>query len=161
MSLDLGAILEPLGVAIHATRRAALSPKSTVLVFGAGAVGLLCAGMAKIGGATEVVIADIDQGRVDFAVQNGFADSTFTVPMKRGKDIDENLAIAKETAAAIGEVKRANGETIGEVDAVFECTGVPSCVQAAIYVSETKNKNNPLKHQRLTNNHRPPAQAAK
>lgn len=68
-------------------------------------------------------------------MQNGFAHTAYTVPMKRGKDIDESLEIAKETAAAIAGLKRGNGEAVGEVDAVFECTGVPSCVQASIYVS--------------------------
>lgn len=103
---------------------------ATVLILGAGAVGLLCSAVAKLKGASKVVIADIDAGRLDFAVQNGFADASFTVPMKRGQDIDENLAIAKETAASVGKV----GD-IGEVDVTFECTGVPSCVQAGIYVS--------------------------
>lgn len=104
-------------------------------MFGAGAVGLLVAAMAKVKGASEVVIADIDQGRVDFAVRNGFAHTAFTVPMKRGKDIDENLEIARETAKTISEMKGSNGEAVAEVDVVFECTGVPSCVQASIYVS--------------------------
>ncbi|KAK7518522.1 chaperonin 10-like protein [Phyllosticta citriasiana] len=134
LSLELGALLEPLGVAIHATRRAQLAPLSKVLVFGAGAVGLLVAAMAKISGAT-VVIADIDAGRVDFAVQNGFAHAAYAVPLKRGKDIEESLEIAKETAAAIGQVKKIAGEEVGEVDAVFECTGVPSCLQASIYAT--------------------------
>ncbi|KAL0260488.1 hypothetical protein SLS55_004177 [Diplodia seriata] len=122
LSLDLGALLEPLGVAIHATRRAQLPPLSSVLVFGAGAVGLLVAGMVKISGASNVVIADIDEGRVNFAVNNGFAHAGFTVPMKRGQTIEENLDIARETAAAIGKVKKTTGEEFGEVDAVFECT---------------------------------------
>lgn len=122
-------------MAIHASGRAALPPESAVLVFGAGAVGLLAAAMAKIKGASDVVIADIDQGRVDFAVQNGFAHAGFTVPMMRGESIEKNLEIAKETATSICRVKRRSGAEIGEADAVFECTGVPSCVQAAIYVS--------------------------
>jgi L-iditol 2-dehydrogenase len=134
MSLDLGALLEPLGVGIQATKRAQLPVGSTVLVFGAGAVGLLVAAMAKISGAGTVVIADIDEGRVKFAIENHFAHRAFTVPMKRGETIDENLAIAKETAAAIGDIQKVSGGEVGEVDAVFECTGVPSCVQAAIYV---------------------------
>lgn len=134
MSLDLGAILEPLSVAIHASRRAQLPSGSTTLVFGAGAVGLLCAAMAKISGSTTVVIADIDAGRVNFAVENGFAHRGFTVPMKRGKTIEESFEIARETAASIGKVEKSGGEPVGEVDAVFECTGVPSCLQAAIYV---------------------------
>ncbi|KXT03905.1 hypothetical protein AC578_9231 [Pseudocercospora eumusae] len=128
LSLDVGALLEPLGVALHAFRRSLMPKDATVVVFGAGAVGLLCAAVAKLKGAKKIIIADIDAGRVGFAVQNGFAHNCYTVPMKRGKDIDENLAIAKQTAAEIGKV-----DDVGEVDVVFECTGVPSCVQAGIY----------------------------
>jgi len=124
----MGAILEPLSVAIHGTRRAALKPSSTVLIFGAGAVGLLCAAMAKVSGAKRVIIADIQAERIDFAVANGFADAKVLVPMKRPAEIQEKLAFAKEVAEL---VKEAAG---GEVDAVFECTGVESCLQAAIYV---------------------------
>lgn len=130
LSLDIGALLEPLGVALHAWRRSQMPRNATVLVFGAGAVGLLSAAVAKLKGASRVVIADIDAGRLEFAVANGFADSSYTVPMRRGKDIDESLAIAKETAAEIGKV-----DNVGEVDVTIECTGVPSCVQAGIYVS--------------------------
>jgi threonine dehydrogenase-like Zn-dependent dehydrogenase len=130
VSLDLGAILEPLGVAIHGSRRAALKSGSTVLIFGAGAVGLLCAAMAKVCGAKTVVIADIQAERVDFAVKNKFADAKIVVPMKRPQSIEDKLGFAKEVAEM---VKSASG--IGEVDAVFECTGVESCLQAAIYVS--------------------------
>lgn len=130
VGLDVGALLEPLGVALHAFRRSLMPKDASVVVFGAGAVGLLCAAVAKVKGAKKVVIADIDEGRLRFAVENGFAHSYFLVPMKRGKDIDENLTIAKETAADIGKV-----DDVGEVDVVFECTGVPSCVQAGIFVS--------------------------
>lgn len=139
VSLDLGALLEPLSVAIHANRRAALSRDSRILVFGAGTVGLLAAAMAKIDGASDVIIADIDQGRVDFAVEHGFANVGYTMTAQRGENIDENLKMAKETAAGIAKVGTQGEGELGEFDAVFECTGVPSCVQAAIYVG-------PLEH---------------
>jgi L-iditol 2-dehydrogenase len=132
--LEVGALLEPLGVALHAVRRANLPKDAIVLVFGAGAVGLLCAAAAKLRGAKKVVIADIDQGRVEFAVKNRFADACYVVPMKRGATTEENLEIAKETAKNAGGVD-VGGTELGEVDAAFECTGVPSCVQASIYVS--------------------------
>ncbi|KAI9640916.1 hypothetical protein NHQ30_010757 [Ciborinia camelliae] len=131
VSLELGAILEPLSVAIHGTRRAALPKGKTVLVFGAGAVGLLVAAMCKVTGAKNIVIADIQPDRLDFALQNNFADAKLLVPMKRPQSIEDKLAFAKEVAEL---VKEASGE--GEVDAVFECTGVESCLQASIYVSE-------------------------
>jgi L-iditol 2-dehydrogenase len=134
MSLDLGALLEPLGVGIQACKRAQLAPGSTVLVFGAGAVGLLVAATAKIQGAATVVIADIDAGRVEFAVKNGFAHKGYTVRSRRGEGIEEQLDIARETAADIGKKEMDEGGVVGEVDAVFECTGVPSCIQTSIFV---------------------------
>jgi L-iditol 2-dehydrogenase len=135
MSMELGALLEPLSVAIHAYRRSLMQPGMTALVLGAGAVGLLAAAVAKTKGAKTVLIADIDAGRVDFAVKNGFAHKGFVVPMKRGSTTEENLGIARETADEIAKVTDDSGAAIREVDVVFECTGVPTCVQSAIYVS--------------------------
>ena len=135
LSLDHGAVLEPLGVAIHATRRARLPSGANVLVFGAGAVGLLCAYSAKQAGAARVLIADIVKSRIEFAVTNGFADEGFLVPMKRGQTVEEELEIAKSTAAAVIDYPVA-GHPMGELDVIFECTGVPSCVQASIYATK-------------------------
>ena len=132
VSQELGALLEPLCVAIHGSRRATLKQGSTVLIFGAGAVGLLCAAMCKVSGATIVIIADIQAERVNFAVENKFADVKVLVPTKRFEKIEEKLAFAKEVAELVQD---ASG--LGEVDAVFECTGVESCLQAAIYASPT------------------------
>lgn len=130
VSQELGALLEPLGVAIHGSRRAALKSGSTVLIFGAGAVGLLCAAMCRISGAKTVIIADIQQDRLDFAVENKFADAKVLVPMKRFEAIDDKLNFAKEVAELVRQASEAK-----EVDTVFECTGVESCLQASIYVS--------------------------
>ena len=47
---------------------------------GAGAVGLLTAAMARQAGCSTVTIADIDQGRVDFAIAKGFATHGYVVP---------------------------------------------------------------------------------
>lgn len=83
------------------------------------------------------MIADIDQGRVDFAVKSGFAHRGFVVPQKRGRTIEEKLEIAKQTAALAAQMGKPAGGVVGEVDAVFECTGVEACLQAAIYVTYT------------------------
>jgi len=93
-------------------------------------VGQLCAAMAKYNGAKKVIIADIQAERVSFAVSHKFADASVLVPMKRFEKIEEKLAFAKEVAEL---VKAQNGGV--DVDAVFECTGVESCLQAAIYAT--------------------------
>ena len=80
ISFDAAALLEPLSVAIHAVNRAQPTPGSTALVIGAGAVGLLTAAMARQSGCSTVTIADVDQGRVDFAIAKGFATHGFVVP---------------------------------------------------------------------------------
>jgi L-iditol 2-dehydrogenase len=133
ISLDLGALIEPLSVALHARDRAALPEGSTVLVFGAGAVGLLAAAVSKAAGAKSVVIADIQKERVDFAVAHGFADASVVVPMARPQTIEDKLAYAKDVAESVKGTE-VGGQAVGEVSAVYECTGVETCLQSSIYV---------------------------
>ncbi|PMB64275.1 Sorbitol dehydrogenase [Beauveria bassiana] len=132
LSLDLGAVLEPLSVAMHARDRANLPEGATVLVIGAGAVGLLAAAVSKAASAKTVVIADIQKDRIDFAVQHGFADASVLVPMERPQTIEDKLAYAQKVADMV-KTTTINGEAVGEVSAVYECTGVETCVQASIY----------------------------
>ncbi|PKS05486.1 hypothetical protein jhhlp_008864 [Lomentospora prolificans] len=140
VSPALGALIEPLSVAIHATNRAALRKGAKILVLGAGAVGLLVAAMCKINGASDVVISDVDEGRSNFAVQHRFAHHCLIAPTIRGADINEDLRLAKESAQRYGGVNSIGGGAIGEYDAVFECTGVQSCLQTAIFATRPGGK---------------------
>ena len=128
-------------MAIHASKRAQLNPGASVLVFGAGAVGLLTSAISKFNGSKYVVIADVQAERVAFAMDNGFAHRGFVVPRKCGQDIHEKLEVAKGIAASAIRVKltdeKLNSE---EFDTVFECTGVESCTQAAIYVGSSNRR---------------------
>jgi len=74
VSLELGAILEPLSVAINATRRAQMVEGSLVLVFGVGTIGLLCGVVCKAARSRRIIITDVQSERVDFASEHGFAD---------------------------------------------------------------------------------------
>ncbi|KAI1276345.1 alcohol dehydrogenase GroES-like domain-containing protein [Xylaria sp. FL0933] len=139
LSLELGALIEPLSVAMHARSRAGLAEGSSVLILGAGAVGLLVGAMAKVAGAKNIVIADILPERTQFAVENGFADAAFTVPMARPQSIEDKLAYAQDVAEKIRSVK-VDGKEVGEVDVTFECTGVESCMHTAIYSTKPGGK---------------------
>lgn len=134
VGLEAGALAEPLSVALHAGDRARLPPAATVLVLGAGAVGLLCCAVAKVLGAERVVVADINADRVQWALDRGFADAKVVVPMKRPDGIDAKLEFAKEVAELVRTAKGKEGDEVGDVDVTFECTGVESCLQSAIYV---------------------------
>ncbi|TQW01222.1 sorbitol dehydrogenase [Cordyceps javanica] len=139
LSLDLGAVLEPLSVAMHARDRANLPEGATVLVIGAGAVGLLAAAVSKATNAKTVIIADIQKDRIDFAVQNAFADASVLVPTERPQTIEDKLEYAQRVADMVKKTT-INGETVGEVSAVYECTGVETCVQASIYATKPGGK---------------------
>ncbi|KAJ2978952.1 hypothetical protein NUW58_g7334 [Xylaria curta] len=99
VSFDSAALLEPLSVAIHAINRAHPSPGSTGLVIGAGTVGLLTAAMALQSGCTSVTIADVDAGRVDYAIKNGFATHGFVVSRPLHPSIS-SISISSDSAAS-------------------------------------------------------------
>ena len=134
MPYAVSALLEPLSVAIHASRRAQIAPGTSTLIFGAGTVGLLCAAMSKLNGSNNVIIADVQEQRTSFAVKHGFAHEGFTVPFQKGNIIEEKLQIAQTTAALAGRARGGPNENTAKFDTVFECTGVEACTQAAIYV---------------------------
>ncbi len=54
-----GALLEPLGVAIHTVDLAHVRPGASVGVFGSGPIGLLCLQVAKAAGAVRLVATDL------------------------------------------------------------------------------------------------------
>ena len=68
---DAAAMVEPLSVALWACRKAAVGPGDRVLVTGAGPVGLLCAQVARVAGASEVVVVDVNPHRLAAAVAHG------------------------------------------------------------------------------------------
>jgi L-iditol 2-dehydrogenase len=58
MSDEAAALLEPLSVAIATMRKAAVAPGSSVLIAGAGPIGVMCAQTARAFGATRIVVSD-------------------------------------------------------------------------------------------------------
>jgi len=133
VSLDVAALAEPLSVVLHAFRRAHLQPGARVLILGAGAVGLLACSLARASGCTTIVAVDIEQAKLDFAAQMGWTTGTYALP--RGPRVSgfEALDVAKsgwEGLKASDAVTSVEGLADG-FDAVFECTGVESCMQFA------------------------------
>lgn len=129
-----------MSVAIHASRRANIEKGSSTIVFGAGPVGMLCAAMAIFRGSTEVLIADVQKERVEFAIEHGFAHFGFVVSPNNGPDQDVRLQMAKNTATQLTKRDTRNGKLLGKVDTVFECTGTEACTQSAIYVSSCSSR---------------------
>ncbi|EKG11239.1 hypothetical protein MPH_11711 [Macrophomina phaseolina MS6] len=121
VGLDEAVLVEPLAVAVHATRLADVRSGQRVVVMGSGTIGLLCAAVATAFGASRVVVVDILERKLEFA--RGFVDSVRTfVPRE---------AEAAEDAAA--RLVAENG--LGEGgDVVLEATGAEPCIQMGVHL---------------------------
>jgi D-xylulose reductase len=119
VSLQEGALVEPLAVAVHIVRQAAVTPGQSVVVMGAGPVGLLCAAVAGAFGATKVVSVDIVESKLEFA--RGFC-STHTYASRR--------VPAEENAASIRELA---GLPDG-ADVVIDASGAEPSIQTSLHV---------------------------
>lgn len=109
------AMLEAASVALHGVRVLELAGEETVLVIGAGMIGLLIVQVAKALGAKRVFCADVDATRLELARQVG-ADETI-------------CASGDELVAAVLQLTAGHG-----VDAAIEAVGHKQTILAAIDV---------------------------
>ncbi|GGA32299.1 zinc-binding alcohol dehydrogenase family protein [Psychrobacillus lasiicapitis] len=77
LSLDDAAMVEPLSIGAHAVRRAAIKEGETVLIIGAGPIGLGAARFAKLQGA-KTIMMDISEERLQFSKEWADCDLTVT-----------------------------------------------------------------------------------
>ncbi|WP_018599814.1 NAD(P)-dependent alcohol dehydrogenase [Mycobacterium sp. 155] len=71
VSDEAAALLEPLSVAIATMRKARVVPGSSVLIAGAGPIGVICAQTARAFGAARIVVTDPVAARRERALQFG------------------------------------------------------------------------------------------
>ena len=74
LSYEEAAMAEPAAVALHALRRAGVKIGDSVAIFGAGPIGLMLASWAKLMGADQAILIDIDERKLAFARSMGFED---------------------------------------------------------------------------------------
>ena len=78
MTWHQAAMCEPLSIAMHALSRTPLELMDTVVVVGAGTIGLLAMLCARLGGAGTIVVTDMSEHRLEMARRAG-ADVTVNV----------------------------------------------------------------------------------
>jgi L-iditol 2-dehydrogenase len=108
-----GAMLEPLGVAIHTVDLGKLKAGMNVGVFGCGPIGLLIIQMAKLSGALNIFVTDKLPHRVEAAKRFG-ADQAYLV--------EDNTQLREIRAATNGR----------GVDVSFEAAGAQEAVDDAV-----------------------------
>ncbi len=140
---DEGALLEPLGVAIHTVDLAHLKAGQTVAVLGAGPIGLLTAMMARVAGAAEVYMTEPLGYRRVFALET-CADAVFDPHASdvveaildttggRGVDVAFEAAGAAETPDQAARIACPGGKVV--------VVGIPSDDSMLMTASQVRRK---------------------
>ncbi|KAJ7970030.1 Sorbitol dehydrogenase [Quillaja saponaria] len=125
VSLEEGAMCEPLSVAVHACRRANISLATNVLIMGAGPIGLFTLLASRAFGAPRIVIVDVDDCRLSIAKELG-ADEIVRVSTSIQDVGEEVLLIQKAMASGI--------------DVSFDCVGYDKTMSTALYATRSGGK---------------------
>ncbi|RFU34907.1 hypothetical protein B7463_g1437, partial [Scytalidium lignicola] len=133
VSFEEGAMIEPLSVAIHAARRAGLKAGDSVLCFGAGVIGQLCAAVARVAGASQIAVVDIDDDRLSVASKAGLGRGVQAATYRIPKAPEEEESKA-DFATRVAKLILAQ-EGFQPANVVFETTGVPACNDMSIACS--------------------------
>jgi L-iditol 2-dehydrogenase len=121
VSPEEGALLEPLSVGVHACRRADIKVGQTVLICGAGPIGLVSILSAKAFGASSICVTDINEARLAMAKQLG---ASCTVLIKPGSQVEANAELVK---TALGSMP----------DITIEASGAESSVNLAVLATQS------------------------
>ncbi|XP_013412415.1 sorbitol dehydrogenase [Lingula anatina] len=116
VSQEEGALLEPFSVGLHACRRAGIQPGSSVLISGAGPIGLMSLVSAKAMGASDVCVTDISSARLEFAMAMG---ATHTLLIEQADRVEDLAVKVKERLGCMPSV-------------TVECSGAESGLQLGI-----------------------------
>jgi threonine 3-dehydrogenase len=119
LSFEQAALLEPLGVALHAVEVSGLVVGDRVAVLGCGAVGLYTALLANAGGASRIVTTDVSPSRTELASSLGLE-----AVLNEG-----GVGVATERILGAFSGQRAH--------VVFDAAGSPTTVGQALAIAAT------------------------
>lgn len=117
VDFDAGAMTEPLACALHGIDRAGIQPGQTVVVIGGGTIGLMMVQLARLSGATCLILSEPNAMRRKIGLEVG-ADAAID-PI--GEDLPGRVAEISGRAGA---------------DVVIECVGKPVAAQQAFQVAD-------------------------
>ncbi|KAF8379401.1 hypothetical protein HHK36_028836 [Tetracentron sinense] len=125
VSLEEGAMCEPLSVGVHACRRANVGPETNVLIMGAGPIGLVTMLSARAFGAPRIVIVDVDDHRLSVAKELGANEIV---------KVSSNIQDVCEEAV---QINKAMGTG---VDVTFDCAGFNKTMSTALRATSAGGK---------------------
>lgn len=126
--------MEPLAVAVHAINYIAqLRTGQSVIVFGAGPVGLLCMAVARALGALRVIAVDIVPARLDFA--HGYAATDVFQPpaLEPG---ESKMEYSRRVVATLRKTLGVEERGPKGLDLAIDATGAETCIQMAFLAAK-------------------------
>lgn len=122
---EIAVLIEPLACAVHTARRVPINPGASVLVIGAGTVGLLTLlALRKLTAAGEVHVIAKHRHQADRARELGATQVIGAECTAR--------ALRRSTGALLVEPEVGDGYLLGGVDMAFECTGGSAGLNTAL-----------------------------
>jgi L-iditol 2-dehydrogenase len=120
---EVGVLAEPFSIGVHAAMRAKVQLGDTVIIQGAGAIGLVCLVCAKLSGAARLIVIGGPAERLELAKRLG---TDVTV------DIEQVPDVAARREVVLSHTDRQVG-----ADVVFECAGfLPAFPEGLGYVKQ-------------------------
>lgn len=114
----VAAYLDAIGNAVHAVSAVDVVARR-VAILGAGPIGIMSAAIAKLSGAREVLVTDINDNLLKIAEENG-ADQTFNVGSEEGLKAFIDCSRADPTRRGVDVVLEMSGHPAA-YDYLFEC----------------------------------------
>jgi L-iditol 2-dehydrogenase len=118
LSFTHASLLEPTSIGMHAANRAPISANDTIVIIGAGTIGLFILQASRLRGAGKVFVSDINEFRLDAA-------------KKLGADVVVNPVKSDLIETIFKETKNKGA------DVTFEAVGYAKTFQDAISVTKT------------------------
>lgn len=116
VSFEEGALVEPTAVSFYGVKESKLKVGDSVIIFGAGPIGLLTLLCVKAAGAAKIVVVDISEERC-----------------KKAQELGASLVLKGDAEDLVPQIL---GFTNGGADVVFDCAGVQSTVNNALYTTK-------------------------
>lgn len=117
MTSEQGALVEPMAIGMNAVLTGGVKTGDTVVVFGAGCIGLVTMLAAKAAGATRVIVSDVIPLRLEKALELG-----------------ADAVINSQEQDVVAEVRRLTGTG---PDVVLDCAGFSETIRAAVQIAKS------------------------
>jgi D-xylulose reductase len=135
LSLEDGAMMEPLSVGVHSVATLGnFRSTQSIAVFGCGPVGLVVMAVAKALGAERIIAVDIVPGRLEFAKSYAATHTWLPPKMEQG---ESRIAYSRRNADLMKKEFAIEDSGPGQIDLVIDASGAEVSIQTGIFIAKS------------------------